>query len=276
MSTPMPGEPPWIEDESLWRGPDSTINWSQRLNSTSIPEKTMSQNPLPSRSDGSTASYYELPSGATELQDLINHRHMNGQIAEIFRGCYRYGLVEHSEQLRDAKKMKFYAEAEICRLENRPISDIREVRGEDRPPKRQPFIYLATMYTHHPEGRSVAYKTAINAQAFFMSHGVRAVSPIVLGHAVAPYLPSVKANSHAFWMSYCAPLMEAASAIVIFMEKNWEESKGISEELDYAKKNNVPFYFFRDTDIEPSAIGREPRHYLKTLMGKLKEIAPID
>ena len=71
-------------------------------------------------SDGSTASYYTLPTSATELQDLISHRNMNAQIGEIFRACYRYGIASHSNQLRDAKKIKFYAEAEIARLEKLP------------------------------------------------------------------------------------------------------------------------------------------------------------
>ena len=70
-----------------------------------------------SRSDGSTADYYELPAGATELQDLISHRNMNAQIGEIFRAGYRYGLASHSDMLRDAKKMRFYADAEVKRLE---------------------------------------------------------------------------------------------------------------------------------------------------------------
>ena len=69
------------------------------------------------KSDGSTASYYELPSDAEQLQDLIGYKNMNAQIGEIFRACYRYGEVEHSEMLRDAKKMRFYADAEIKRLE---------------------------------------------------------------------------------------------------------------------------------------------------------------
>jgi hypothetical protein len=69
------------------------------------------------KSDGSTAKYYELPEDAKELQDLISHKNMNAQIGEIFRACYRYGEVAHSEMLRDAKKIKFYAEAEILRLE---------------------------------------------------------------------------------------------------------------------------------------------------------------
>ena len=68
-------------------------------------------------SDGSSASYYELPSRAKELQDLISHKNMNAQIGEIFRSCYRYGGASHSNELRDAKKIKFYIDAEIKRLE---------------------------------------------------------------------------------------------------------------------------------------------------------------
>jgi hypothetical protein len=68
-------------------------------------------------SDGSTASYYELPDNASELQHLISYKNMNAQMGEIFRSCYRYGSASHSDQLRDAKKIKFYIEAEIERLE---------------------------------------------------------------------------------------------------------------------------------------------------------------
>ena len=71
---------------------------------------------LAGRSDGSTASYYELPAGAKELQDLISYKNMNAQIGEIFRACMRYGESSHSDELRDAKKIKFYIDAEIRRL----------------------------------------------------------------------------------------------------------------------------------------------------------------
>ncbi len=69
------------------------------------------------KSDGSTASYYELPKGASELQELISHKNMNAQMGEIFRACYRYGEVEHSEEIRDIKKIIFYAQAELARIE---------------------------------------------------------------------------------------------------------------------------------------------------------------
>ena len=74
--------------------------------------------PAVSVSDGSTASYYELPEGATELQDLISFKDMNAQMGEIFRGTYRYGQASRSDRLRDAKKIRFYIDAEIKRLES--------------------------------------------------------------------------------------------------------------------------------------------------------------
>ena len=41
---------------------------------------------------------------------------MNAQIGEIFRAAYRYGQASHSDMLRDARKIKFYIDAEIKRL----------------------------------------------------------------------------------------------------------------------------------------------------------------
>lgn len=67
-------------------------------------------------SDGSTATYYELPSNSRQLQDLISHKNMNAQIGEIFRECYRYGQAAHCDQLRGIKKILFYANAELKRL----------------------------------------------------------------------------------------------------------------------------------------------------------------
>ena len=71
------------------------------------------------KSDGSTASYYELPSGARELQDLISFKNMNAQIGEIFRECYRYGQASHSDEIRGIKKILFYAQAELKRIEGK-------------------------------------------------------------------------------------------------------------------------------------------------------------
>ena len=83
------------------------------------------------KSDGSTADYYKLPEGATELQHLISHRNLNAQDGEMFRAIYRKGRASHSDELRDARKVLFYARAEVERLEAlQPKPVIRELYTE--------------------------------------------------------------------------------------------------------------------------------------------------
>ncbi len=95
-------------------------NWETSSREQATPANThvtVEEDTTPKQvSDGSTASYYELPAGAAELQDLISHKNMNAQIGEVFRACYRMGEASHSDELRDAKKIRFYIDAEIKRL----------------------------------------------------------------------------------------------------------------------------------------------------------------
>ena len=94
-----------------------TVPWSTFTTVGSDPDLIGKLPPIGKAvSDGSTASYYVLPTRCTELQHLISHKDMNAQIGEIFRSCYRYGESSHSSKLRDAKKIKFYIDAEIARL----------------------------------------------------------------------------------------------------------------------------------------------------------------
>lgn len=58
-----------------------------------------------------------LPDDAKMLQDLISFLNLNAQLGEVFRACFRMGHVEHSEEARDAKKIKFYLDAELARIE---------------------------------------------------------------------------------------------------------------------------------------------------------------
>ena len=66
---------------------------------------------------GSTPKQYGLPEGATDLQDLIEHRSMNFALGNIFKACYRRGTCSHSDELRDMRKILWFAQREIKRLE---------------------------------------------------------------------------------------------------------------------------------------------------------------
>lgn len=71
-------------------------------------------------SDGGSTSYYQLPEGATELFDLINHRNMNFSVGNIFKACYRMGEKEGIDDIYDLKKIIFMAEQELKRLGHKP------------------------------------------------------------------------------------------------------------------------------------------------------------
>lgn len=107
-----------LDDKGLFAKIDFTqLDEYEAANAIPAPDYDPADVAFKSTSDGSTASYYELPEGATELQDLISYRNMNAQDGEIFRAIYRKGRASHSDALRDAKKVLFYAQAEVDRLE---------------------------------------------------------------------------------------------------------------------------------------------------------------
>ena len=78
-------------------------------------------------SDGSTASYYELPDWARELADLIRYKNMNGSQAEMFRALYRGSEASHSDEKRQARKLLTYAIDEVVRT-HYPDRSIKEYR----------------------------------------------------------------------------------------------------------------------------------------------------
>lgn len=68
-------------------------------------------------SDGGSSSYYELPQGVSELQDLIEHRNMNFAIGNIFKACYRMDAKEGIDAVYDLNKIIWYAEREKARIQ---------------------------------------------------------------------------------------------------------------------------------------------------------------
>ena len=66
---------------------------------------------------GLTATWYELPEGATELKHLIWHKNMNAQVGEIFRSVYRLNDCPHSDVKRNLNKIIAYAQQELERIE---------------------------------------------------------------------------------------------------------------------------------------------------------------
>lgn len=71
---------------------------------------------LNSTNNGGSTDYYKLPEEAKDLQDLIEHKDMNFALGNIFKACYRLGECNHSDELRELNKIKWFIDREIKRL----------------------------------------------------------------------------------------------------------------------------------------------------------------
>ena len=80
--------------------------------------------------NGGASDWYSLPKKATTLQDLIEHRNMNGSVKDIFKACYRLG-IKTEDELRDLNKMAYYSLREIGRITGRKdyITIAKELMG---------------------------------------------------------------------------------------------------------------------------------------------------
>lgn len=74
------------------------------------------EEPEKQSSDGGSTDYYQLPEGATELFDLINHRNMNFAVGNIFKACYRLGEKDGINNEYDLRKIVFMAKQELKRI----------------------------------------------------------------------------------------------------------------------------------------------------------------
>ncbi len=65
---------------------------------------------------GWSSAYYELPEGATELADLIDHKEMNFNVGNIFKAAYRLGNKHGTTAQYDLEKIIWYASRELKRV----------------------------------------------------------------------------------------------------------------------------------------------------------------
>ena len=79
-------------------------------------------------SDGGSTTYYDIPEGAMDLQDLIEWKNMNFSIGNIFKACYRLGQKSGQDDLYDINKIIFFAQREKFRLE-------KQLRGNSSEPR---------------------------------------------------------------------------------------------------------------------------------------------
>lgn len=110
-------------------------------------------------------------------------------------------------------------------------------------------IYLAAPYTSpDPIVRNSRVELASIIAARLMEEGHVVFSPITHGHSVVDHLHHRNAHSHEFWMGQCLPMLKASELLVVLPMEGWRESRGIAEELAFARSNDIPICFWQSAD----------------------------
>ncbi len=88
----------------------------QYLNDTEIRARLLRTPAVEPKTKGGSTSYYDLPPNPSTLQDLIEHRNMNGSVKDVFKACYRLGQKDGMSDIDDVTKMAYYSLRELGRL----------------------------------------------------------------------------------------------------------------------------------------------------------------
>lgn len=106
--------------------------------------------------------------------------------------------------------------------------------------------YLAGPYSHpQPEIVALRYECHRQACAKLILAGGIVYSPIVHGHNL---LPELAAWRHAEWIAYDLKILAKCNSVIVLMLDGWEESKGVQQELEFAKEAGLPIMYMKESD----------------------------
>lgn len=100
-------------------------------------------------------------------------------------------------------------------------------------------IYLASPYTK--KNHDVAFLDACNAAALLIKLGKTVFSPIAHSHYIAKFHKLPK--DVGFWRKQNQSFIDWCDELWVLGTEGWEESKGILEEIDYAKQAGKPVHY---------------------------------
>ena len=113
--------------------------------------------------------------------------------------------------------------------------------------------YLAAPYTNFSDRSDLAlpesrYQEACKAAAKLMQSGDVVFSPLSHSHHIADYLARDLRASHSFWMNQDLAILKHCSRLTVLMLDGWEGSKGVAEEIAFARRHGIPTNYLRPYD----------------------------
>ena len=104
------------------------------------------------------------------------------------------------------------------------------------------YWYLATPYSKWHLGLEDANIVAQQLAGRLLSIGVKVYSPIAHTHGIAAYVSGVDKRDHDFWLAADKPLLDAAGGLLIADLAGWQDSRGVTLEIQWAKEQKKPYW----------------------------------
>ena len=123
------------------------------------------------------------------------------------------------------------------------------------------LYYLASAYTHYPEGLDKAAEHAAAIVADLLVIGIHTFSPIVHGHPVS----TVGQLDHLdldLWYPFNETMMARCDVLIVAHLPGWETSKGIAHEIAFFNEMRKPIF-----DLDPKTLSMSRRMNAKVIAG---------
>lgn len=110
------------------------------------------------------------------------------------------------------------------------------------------MIYLASPYSHEESAiQQRRFEQARTVTGWLIAQGKHVFSPIVHCHELT--LSHDLPGDASFWHDYNISFLRRSDQIYVLTLEGWKESKGVSQELRYAKMLNIPVTFINERGL---------------------------
>tara|TARA_R110002153_G_scaffold271804_1_gene439652 strand:+ start:647 stop:1252 length:606 start_codon:yes stop_codon:yes gene_type:complete len=114
----------------------------------------------------------------------------------------------------------------------------------------KPICYLATPYSFSGDSteddRLKRFEQVTRQACVLFNDGVNIYSPITHHHTIAQYGDAVELSTDE-WMQFDLTFLSASYKLYVLMLDDWKLSKGLSEEIKFAKDNYIPIVYLEPT-----------------------------
>jgi len=112
--------------------------------------------------------------------------------------------------------------------------------------KYEGFLYIASPYSKANEQlRQDRYMGICATCAYFIKYDWTVYSPIAHWHPIASRFGLPEGMD--FWRQHDLTMLYASCKMIVAMIQGWKDSDGIKEEIEFAKRRNIPVEYF-DTE----------------------------